>query len=244
MNGPVPVKTVSFFRPVVVGFAARRPVPARRPAKGGPQAVCSGRGYPLSSGPSTPWGSTSMGRNDRPVRPSAGSRRVRGQRSVRQAVDPPSDGPDLPAGHGGNSVPPSPTHPVSGPLQGGLRTALEPGHESGRRVSRLDAEQQVEAIGERANADRLGIESPAQRDDMALDDRGRFGGDQRDAAQGRPDEVTVQAVRGPSGSEVDPVHATYLAPPLIDGSTLVRRGPRGGLCSCSSIIPVHRGGPA
>jgi hypothetical protein len=86
-------------------------------------------------------------------------------------------------------------------------------------VPGFDPEQQVKAVGERSNAHGLGVQAPAQRDDVPLDDGRRLSGDQGNPTQRGPHEVYVQAVRGPAGRSVDRFHARTMPSPLIHVST-------------------------
>jgi len=131
-----------------------------------------------------------------------GADRGTGQRRIRQAVNAPLDRPHLGPGDARGGVPPPPPNSVTGGLEGGFRPGLEPRHEGRGRVSRVQPEHQVNSVREGPDADRLGVEPATEGDDVALDGRYRFPGDQGKPAQSGPHEVAVEAVRSPAGNAV------------------------------------------
>ena len=237
MNGPVRAKSVSFQRPVCMGIRhAFRLAPTHMRAKGGPQLDCRPR---LPGGMGTV--NATRGAPDPPRRSSSGPwlRRdgIGGHGPVRQPMHPPPDRAHLAARYRRGGVPATPSDTVAGRHEGGLGTALDSRHQDRGCVPGLEPEQQVNSIREGSHADRLGVETPAQRDHVALDDGGRVGRYEGNPAKGRPHEVTVQLVGCPAGNVVDHVHVRYVGRPLIGRSSRVRR-PR---CSpVSSCVPESR----
>jgi hypothetical protein len=70
-------------------------------------------------------------------------------------------------------------------------------------VTGFQSQQEVQPVGEGADANRLGIEASTQGDQVALHDGRGVRWDERNAAQGGPHEVAVQAVRGATRDDVD-----------------------------------------
>ena len=188
-------------------------------------------------GPSTPIGAAPDPPPRRSWWPRLRTDSISGHWPVRQPVDPLPDRTDLAARHRRGGVTATPPDAVTGRLEGGFGPALEPRHDGGRRMPGLEPEQQVNAIRERTDTDRLGVEPAAQGDHVTLDDGGRVGRHQGNPAQGGPHEVTVQSVRCPAGNVVDDVHVRYLGRPLIGRSSRVRRPRYGPVSSC---FPVSR----
>ena len=243
MNGPVRGKSVSFQRPVCMGIRhVSRLAPTHMRAKGGPQLYCRPR---LPGGMGTV--NATRGAPDPPPRSSSGPwlRRdgIGGHGPVRQPMHPPPDRAHLAPRHGRSGVPATPPDAVTGSQQGGLGAALDPRHEDRGCMPGLEPEQQVNAIREGSHADGLRVEAAAQRDHVALDDGGRVGRYERNPAQGRPHEVTVQLVGCPAGNVVDHVHVRYVDRPLIGRSSRVRRPPYGPVSSCVPVSWKYHGGP-
>lgn len=158
-----------------------------------------------------------------------------GQRAVRQSMNAPHDGTHVSPRDGGGSVSPAPSDGVAACLEGGLRPHFQSRHDGSRRVTGLEPEKQMNAVRERPHTDRLGVEPPAQGDDVALHYGDRFPGNQWNPAQGGPHEVAVEPVRGPPGNAIHEVHVEVhvrkVGRRLIGGSSPVRPPPGSSISS-------------
>lgn len=115
MNGPVPVKSVSFDYLYSGVFAVSRLAPTDERAKGGPLWFAI-EDYLEGLRASTPLPRGRPG----------------GQRTIGQPVDPPPDRANVASRYGRDGVATAPSNRMARGLKGGFRSALQGGHDEGR----------------------------------------------------------------------------------------------------------------